>query len=55
MHVTRAITCVVGNPWQNWLFVRLDTDQLFAPGWERGVGAQENAVDPVPADRPQHG
>src|SRR5215213_10537200 len=25
--ITRATTYVVGNPWKNWLFVRLDTDQ----------------------------
>ena len=27
MKITRATTYVVGNPWKNWLFVRLDTDQ----------------------------
>lgn len=27
MRITRATTYVVGNPWKNWLFVRLDTDQ----------------------------
>ncbi len=26
MKITRASTWVVGNPWKNWLFVRLDTD-----------------------------
>ena len=25
--ITRATTYIVGNPWKNWLFVRLDTDQ----------------------------
>jgi len=25
--ITRASTWIVGNPWKNWLFVRLDTDQ----------------------------
>jgi len=25
--ITRATTYLVGNPWKNWLFVRLDTDQ----------------------------
>lgn len=27
MKITRATTWIVGNPWKNWLFVRLDTDQ----------------------------
>jgi len=27
MRITRATTWIVGNPWKNWLFVRLDTDQ----------------------------
>ncbi len=27
MRITRASTFIVGNPWKNWLFVRLDTDQ----------------------------
>jgi galactonate dehydratase len=26
MRITRATTYIVGNPWKNWLFVRLDTD-----------------------------
>jgi galactonate dehydratase len=26
MKITRASTWIVGNPWKNWLFVRLDTD-----------------------------
>jgi galactonate dehydratase len=34
MRITRATTYTVGNPWKNWLFVRLDTDQpgLFGIG-----------------------
>jgi galactonate dehydratase len=27
MKITKATTFIVGNPWKNWLFVRLDTDQ----------------------------
>ncbi|CAN5658512.1 mandelate racemase/muconate lactonizing enzyme family protein [soil metagenome] len=27
MRITKATTFTVGNPWKNWLFVRLDTDQ----------------------------
>jgi len=27
VRITRATTYIVGNPWKNWLFVRLDTDQ----------------------------
>lgn len=27
MKITGATTYIVGNPWKNWLFVRLDTDQ----------------------------
>ncbi len=27
MRITRVSTYIVGNPWKNWLFVRLDTDQ----------------------------
>ena len=27
MKITRATTWIVGNPWKNWLFVRLDTDE----------------------------
>jgi galactonate dehydratase len=26
MRISRATTYIVGNPWKNWLFVRLDTD-----------------------------
>ncbi len=26
MKITKATTYIVGNPWKNWLFVRLDTD-----------------------------
>lgn len=34
MKITRATTWIVGNPWKNWLFVRVDTDQdgLFGIG-----------------------
>jgi galactonate dehydratase len=27
VRITRATTYIVGNPWKNWLFVRIDTDQ----------------------------
>src|SRR4051812_15957161 len=27
LKITRAATYIVGNPWKNWVFVRLDTDQ----------------------------
>jgi galactonate dehydratase len=27
VRITKATTFVVGNPWKNWLFVRVDTDQ----------------------------
>jgi galactonate dehydratase len=27
VRITRATTYIVGNPWKNWLFVRLDTDE----------------------------
>jgi len=27
VRIIRATTYIVGNPWKNWLFVRLDTDQ----------------------------
>ena len=27
MRITGATTYIVGNPWKNWVFVRLDTDQ----------------------------
>ena len=27
VRITRATTYIVGNPWKNWVFVRLDTDQ----------------------------
>ena len=27
MKITGATTWIVGNPWKNWLFVRLETDQ----------------------------
>ena len=27
MRITRATTYIVGNPWKNWVFLRLDTDQ----------------------------
>lgn len=27
MRIIRATTFIAGNPWKNWLFVRLDTDQ----------------------------
>src|SRR4051812_6218801 len=27
VRITRATTYIVGNPWKNWLFIRLDTDQ----------------------------
>ena len=39
MKITRATTYVVGNPWKNWLFVRLDTDQDGMPDkWEADRG-----------------
>ncbi len=41
MRITRATTYIVGNPWKNWLFLRLDTDQ---PGLY-GVNV---AVHPLP-------
>jgi galactonate dehydratase len=27
MRITEAKTYVVGNPWKNWVFVRLETDE----------------------------
>ncbi len=27
MRITGVQTFIVGNPWKNWLFVRLETDQ----------------------------
>jgi len=27
VRITKATTFIVGNPWKNWLFVRVDTDQ----------------------------
>ena len=27
VRITKATTYIVGNPWKNWVFVRLDTDQ----------------------------
>ena len=45
MKITRATTYIVGNPWKNWLFVRLDTDQ---PGLY-GVG--EGTLNALRADR----
>lgn len=37
MRITRATTYVVGNPWKNWLFVRLDTDQAGLYGLGEGT------------------
>jgi galactonate dehydratase len=37
MRITRATTFVVGNPWKNWLFVRLDTDQPGLYGLGEGT------------------
>jgi len=37
MRITRATTFVVGNPWKNWLFVRLDTDQQGLYGIGEGT------------------
>ncbi len=37
MKITRATTFVVGNPWKNWLFVRLDTDQQGLYGIGEGT------------------
>jgi len=37
VRITRATTYVVGNPWKNWLFVRLDTDQPGLYGLGEGT------------------
>lgn len=37
MRITRATTYIVGNPWKNWLFVRLDTDQPGLYGLGEGT------------------
>jgi galactonate dehydratase len=37
MKITRATTYIVGNPWKNWLFVRLDTDQQGLYGIGEGT------------------
>ncbi|MBO0746495.1 MAG: D-galactonate dehydratase, partial [Candidatus Dormibacteraeota bacterium] len=37
MKITAARTVVVGNPWKNWVFVRLETDEGLA-GWGEGTG-----------------
>lgn len=37
MKITRATTYIVGNPWKNWLFVRLDTDQPGLYGLGEGT------------------
>src|SRR5687768_4314591 len=37
MRITRATTHIVGNPWKNWLFVRLDTDQPGLYGLGEGT------------------
>ena len=31
MRTTGATTHIVGNPWKNWLFVRLEADQDAVP------------------------
>ncbi len=35
--ITRATTYLVGNPWKNWLFLRLDTDQPGLYGLGEGT------------------
>lgn len=39
MRISEIETFLVGNPWKNWLFVCVDTDEhvlhLFSAGWER--------------------
>lgn len=37
MRITGARSVVVGNPWKNWVFVRLETDEGLA-GWGEGTG-----------------
>ena len=37
MRITRATPHVVGNPWKNWTFVRLDTDQAGLYGVGKGT------------------
>jgi galactonate dehydratase len=37
MRITRATTYIVGNPWKNWLFVRLDTDEPGLYGLGEGT------------------
>lgn len=37
MRITRATTYIVGNPWKNWLFLRLDTDQPGLYGLGEGT------------------
>ncbi|MDQ3695961.1 MAG: mandelate racemase/muconate lactonizing enzyme family protein [Chloroflexota bacterium] len=37
MRITRATTFIVGNPWKNWLFVRVDTDQAGLHGIGEGT------------------
>jgi galactonate dehydratase len=48
VRITRATTYLVGNPWKNWLFVRLDTDQPglygIGEGTLNGFGRSVEAV-----------
>ncbi|MDQ3412187.1 MAG: mandelate racemase/muconate lactonizing enzyme family protein [Chloroflexota bacterium] len=37
MRITKATTFIVGNPWKNWLFVRVDTDQAGLYGIGEGT------------------
>jgi L-alanine-DL-glutamate epimerase-like enolase superfamily enzyme len=40
MKITGIETFVVGNPWKNWVFVKIDTDAGLA-GWGEAASGLE--------------
>ncbi|HET7036782.1 MAG TPA: mandelate racemase/muconate lactonizing enzyme family protein, partial [Thermomicrobiaceae bacterium] len=45
MRITEATTYIVGNPWKNWLFVRVDTDEGISGVGEGTLNAFARTVE----------
>ena len=41
MKITKVETFIVGNPWKNWVFVKVDTDEGLV-GWGEATGGLES-------------
>lgn len=50
MKITRLQTYVVGNPWKNWVFIKVHTDEGLT-----GIGEATRGLNTKPGEAGVHG